>query len=108
MTFRSDDSRAAPARDSVIKHTQITRRPPFLEKLMQLSYDAEVEHPSHYLSHPSGVECIEITEHMDFCLGNAIKYIWRAGLKSDDPAKDLHKAIWYLERKIDLLRRTQD
>lgn len=38
---------------------------------------------SHYTSHPSGVECIDVTRHMNFCLGNAIKYIWRAGLKGD-------------------------
>src|SRR5581483_2936486 len=37
-----------------------------------------VNHPPHYTSHPSGVECIQVTEHMNFCLGNAIKYLWRA------------------------------
>jgi len=37
---------------------------------------------------------------MGFCLGNAVKYIWRAGIKSDDPITDLRKAIWYLEREI--------
>ena len=63
-------------------------------------YDRDrVTHPSHYTSHPSGIECIEITEHMPFCLGNAIKYIWRAGQKGD-AAEDLAKAIWYLEREI--------
>ncbi|HEY7709056.1 MAG TPA: DUF3310 domain-containing protein, partial [Candidatus Entotheonella sp.] len=40
-----------------------------------------VNHPPHYTTHQSGVECIQITEHMGFCLGNAIKYIWRADLK---------------------------
>jgi hypothetical protein len=40
-----------------------------------------VNYPPHYRAHASGVECIEITEHMNFCLGNAVKYIWRAGLK---------------------------
>jgi hypothetical protein len=59
-----------------------------------------VNHPPHYLKHPSGVECIQITEHMNFCLGNAIKYIWRAGLKADDPVQDLSKAIWYIQREI--------
>ena len=34
-----------------------------------------VNNPKHYTSHPSGVEVIQITEHMDFCLGNAVKYI---------------------------------
>lgn len=60
-----------------------------------------VNHPSHYTSHPSGIECIQITEHMDFLLGNALKYIWRAGLK-DDPIQDLKKAIFYIEREIAL------
>ena len=59
-----------------------------------------VNHPSHYTSHPSGVECIQITEHMNFCLGNAVKYIWRAGLKSDDPIQDLEKAKFYIEREV--------
>ena len=43
-----------------------------------------INHPSHYTSHPSGIECIDIAEHHDFCIGNAIKYLWRAGLKSED------------------------
>lgn len=64
--------------------------------------------PEHYKSDPSGVECIEITEHRDFCIGNAIKYLWRAGLKVStvpvaDEITDLRKAIWYIERKIKLL-----
>lgn len=62
--------------------------------------DPDVTAPTHYTSHPSGVECIVITEHFGFCLGNAIKYIWRAGLKSNDSAKDIRKAIWYLEREL--------
>jgi len=59
-----------------------------------------VNHPKHYTKHPSGVECIQITEHMNFCLGNAIKYIWRADLKNDS-VEDLKKAIWYINRKIE-------
>lgn len=58
-----------------------------------------VDRPKHYTSHPSGVECIQITRHMGFCLGNAIKYIWRADLKNDT-IEDLRKAIWYLEQEI--------
>jgi hypothetical protein len=60
-----------------------------------------INHPPHYLSHPSGVECIQITEHYNFCLGNAIKYIWRAGLKAEDQREDLMKAIWYLQRELE-------
>ncbi len=56
--------------------------------------------PTHYKSHPSGIEVIEITEHMNFCLGNAIKYILRAGLKSQDATEDLKKAVWYINREI--------
>ena len=58
-----------------------------------------VKHPSYYTENPSGIECIEITKHMNFCLGNAIKYIWRAG-KKGDYVEDLRKAIQYLEFEI--------
>lgn len=61
-----------------------------------------VNHPPHYTNHPSGVECIQITEHMNFCLGNALKYIWRADLKGG--VEDLKKAIFYINREIE--RRT--
>ncbi|MFD8789298.1 DUF3310 domain-containing protein [Streptomyces vinaceus] len=61
-----------------------------------------VNHPSHYTAHPSGVECIEITEHLNFCLGNAVKYVWRAGLKdSDKTVQDLEKAKFYISREIE-------
>lgn len=43
-----------------------------------------VNNPSHYTGHPSGVECIETTRHMNFNRGNAIKYLWRAGSKGDE------------------------
>lgn len=58
-----------------------------------------VNHPAHYLAHPSGVECIAITEHFNFNVGNAIKYLWRAGLKGEAD-EDLKKARWYIEREI--------
>ena len=64
--------------------------------------------PSHYKSHPSGVECIQITEHMSFLIGNAMKYLWRAGLKTEDPLEDLEKARWYLDRQIALLASKDD
>lgn len=65
-----------------------------------------VNHPSHYTSDPSGIECIQITRHRNFNIGNAIKYLWRAGLK--EPTKftdakeieDLNKAIWYIQDEI--------
>lgn len=56
--------------------------------------------PDHYRSHPSGIEAIQVTEHFNFCLGNALKYIWRAGLKGD-AIEDLEKARWYLAREIE-------
>lgn len=58
-----------------------------------------VNHPKHYTSHPSGIECIEITRHMSFNLGNAVKYIWRSDLKGDG-TEDLRKAIWYLQDEV--------
>jgi len=61
-----------------------------------------VDHPAHYLAHPSGVECITITEHMGFNLGNVVKYVWRADLKGD-AIEDLKKARWYLTREIERL-----
>ena len=60
-----------------------------------------VNHPAHYTNHPSGVECIQITEHMNFNLGNALKYIWRCDLKQKD-VEDLKKAIFYINREIAL------
>ena len=66
-----------------------------------------VNHPKHYTSSKakcqscnSGIECIQITEHMGFCLGNAIKYLWRADLKND-AIEDMKKAIWYIKREIE-------
>ena len=63
-----------------------------------------VNKPKHYTEHPSGIECIQITEHENFCLGNAIKYIWRAGRKLD-AIEDLQKAIWYVQREINRLEK---
>lgn len=61
--------------------------------------DDPVNHPKHYTSHPSGVECIQVTEHMNFNIGNAIKYLWRADDKGA-PVQDLEKAAWYIQREI--------
>lgn len=65
-----------------------------------------VDHPEHYNAHPSGIECIDVVRHMNFNLGNVVKYLWRAGEK--DPAKhleDLKKAAWYLNDEIERLSR---
>lgn len=58
-----------------------------------------VNHPSHYTSHPSGIECIEITRWMNFNLGNVVKYVWRVDSK-EVPIQDLQKAAWYLNDEI--------
>lgn len=70
-----------------------------------------VNHPSHYTSHPSGIECIEVTRYYCFDIGNAIKYLWRAGLKKDaslqdneKEIEDLEKAIWYINDRIKQLK----
>ena len=72
-------------------------------RTMELYFDP-VHHPAHYNAHPSGVECIAIAEHMNYCLGQVLKYIWRAGLK-DGAVQDLEKARWYLDREIDRIQR---
>jgi len=61
-----------------------------------------VNHPAHYTSHPSGIEVIQITEHENFCVGNAIKYLLRAG-KKGSKIEDLQKAGWYITREIERL-----
>jgi hypothetical protein len=66
-----------------------------------------VNHPSHYNKHPRGIEVIDFVEHMDFCTGNAIKYIARAEYKGNE-IQDLQKAIWYIQRKIDTLQNTRN
>lgn len=60
-----------------------------------------VSHPKHYNDHPSGIECIDVAQAFNFNLGNVIKYVWRAGLKSSDPMEDLLKAKEYLQFEID-------
>lgn len=66
-----------------------------------------VNHPKHYTSSPSGIEVIQVTEHMNFCLGNAVKYIMRCDLKGK-PIEDLRKAVWYIEREISRRSREAD
>ncbi|AZQ92382.1 DUF3310 domain-containing protein [Moraxella catarrhalis] len=67
-----------------------------------------VNHPSHYISDPSGIECIQISENWSFCLGNALKYLWRNGKKdADTDIQDLEKAIWYIQREIERKKRVK-
>lgn len=66
-----------------------------------------VNHPKYYNSDPSGIECIEVARHRNFNVGNALKYLWRAGLKQEEglsskekQIEDLNKAIWYINDEI--------
>lgn len=63
----------------------------------------QVNHPSHYCQHPAGIECISVIRNYVCDIANALKYLWRAGLKEemgkDDIEKeieDLRKALWYI------------
>lgn len=69
------------------------------QQLSPLPAEDMVNHPPHYKSHPSGIECIEITRHMNFNVGNAVKYLWRFD-KKENAIQDLKKAIWYLQDEI--------
>lgn len=97
----------------VVEMPEIVGDKEYFIPTFELAYDVNppkespVNHPKHYTSHPSGIECIEITRHYCFSIGNAIKYLWRAGLKKElgleDKQKeieDLNKAIWYIKDRI--------
>jgi Protein of unknwon function (DUF3310) len=60
--------------------------------------------PTHYKTHPSGVECIAITRHHNFNVGNAIKYAWRH-LEKPNPVEELKKAIWYLQDEVERINK---
>lgn len=85
-----------------VQYSDDTVLPKTLGDLIQMkqTLNDPVNRPKHYTAHPSGIDCIQITEHMGFCLGNAIKYIWRADLKGES-IQDLEKAIWYIKREIE-------
>lgn len=82
---------------------QVKKVEPIKIKAIPLPHDP-VNHPTHYTSDPSGVECIQITQHRNFCVGNAIKYLWRAGLKGDAHVEDLEKAIFYINQEIERIK----
>lgn len=74
-----------------------------------------VNHPRHYNSHPSGIECIDIVRHHNFNIGNAIKYLWRCGIKTeegmdiqDKAIEDLQKAIFYIQDEIIRLQKEDE
>lgn len=77
------------------------------------SVSDRVNHPKHYNSHPSGIECIDVIRWYDWDIGSAIKYLWRCGLKSeggltplDKQIEDLEKAVWCIQDKIKTLKKT--
>lgn len=65
-----------------------------------------VNHPRHYSGVVPGVECIEVASHFSFCIGNAMKYLWRYQNKGN-PVQDLQKAIWYIQYEIEQIRKTE-
>lgn len=72
--------------------------------VLTISEEEKVDHPKHYNLNPSGVECIDVVEHYNFNIGNAMKYLWRAGLKGSQ-MEDLEKARWYVEREIQRVKK---
>jgi len=77
--------------------------------------EEKIDHPKHYTSLPAkcancgyAIECIDVTEHLGFSVGNAVKYIWRAGRKSPDVIEDLKKAAWYIAREIERLSKAKE
>jgi hypothetical protein len=65
-----------------------------------------VNHPAHYNNSPAKcdycgrrIECIDVTRHYAFNIGNAIKYLWRCDLKGNS-IEDLKKAAWYINDEI--------
>lgn len=84
---------------------------PKLSKAQLDEIDQKVSHPSHYTSGSANcpkcgynIECVDIVEHLDFLLGNVVKYVWRAG-KKDTRLQDLKKIAWYANRAVDLEER---
>lgn len=102
--FAADEvlpSGMAPAMDDygAVEIVGASRSAPVVPAVVPDAQNDPVHRPAHYTEHPSGIECIQITEHMGFNLGNAVKYIWRCDLKKD-AIEDLKKARWYLDREI--------
>ena len=102
LNAQKNNTEAMTASVSAVVETSLPKTP--ITKKAKPKADM-VNHPPHYTSHPSGVECIQITEHMGFNLGNALKYIWRADLKGN-AVEDLEKAIFYINREL-VKRRTK-
>lgn len=90
-------------------HDEGVRVPPELMACTKPASFDPVDRPEHYTSHPSGVECAAITEHMTCMIGCAIKYLWRHGLKAGaDADQDLRKAVWCIERERQRLAKMKE
>ena len=63
--------------------------------------DNDAINPNHYKSHPSGIQCIEISKHLSGCLAQAFQYVWRCG-KKDDPIQELKKALWFIDAELSI------
>ena len=89
--------------------TDIRKNPITGQTILQIDRGEDldmVNHPPHYTSDPSGIECIQVTRHRNFNIGNAIKYLWRAGIKDDARhIEDLKKAIFYINDEINRLEK---
>jgi 5S rRNA maturation endonuclease (ribonuclease M5) len=88
--------------DSVRDHGQLAVRNELIKQLKEMS---NVNHPEHYGGETNPYEAIKVIEawNLGFCLGNVVKYISRAGKKDPDKhIQDLEKALWYLQREIDI------
>ena len=90
--------------DNNLKYMPITPEP------VNEKYE-KVNHPKHYNSHPSGVECVDIIKYMDTPTGNVIKYLWRLGLKPEEgytqfekDLEDAEKARWWIDIKIGMIK----
>ena len=82
---------------------KIPARPWIPDELVKLEPHDFVNRPPHYNDHPSGIECIEITRHETFNIGNSIKYLWKRG-KKNDIIQDMEKAIWYIKDEINKIK----
>ena len=98
----TDESAAA-----IIEKHNDTHKPLTDEELLAPVFD-EINKAEHYNKHPSGVECIRIIEHFQYNIGAAIKYLWRAGEKHDDPLMDLEKAEYYVKAQIALYHKMKE
>ena len=85
-------------------HQHATASADTSEQLVDIEHHEAVNHPAYYKT--GGIEAIDVIEawNLGFCLGNTIKYISRAGRKSDKVLEDLQKAVWYLNREINSLK----